>query len=136
MKDNKSSGVTMILRYFNFFLVIVFQVILLLMPFKAEAEYNSPPHKALLKGEALFKTHCAKCHGIKGVGADKGPPLVHKIYEPNHHSDLSFHFAAEKGVIAHHWNFGDMPRINGVGTQGVDMIIQYVRRLQRQAGIY
>lgn len=136
MKYNKDNGVTTILKCINFFLVIVFQVILLIVPFKAKAGYDMPPHKALLKGEALFKAHCAKCHGLKGVGTDKGPPLVHRIYEPSHHSDLSFHFAAERGVIAHHWHFGDMPMISAVSTQDVDMIIQYIRGLQRQAGIY
>jgi mono/diheme cytochrome c family protein len=87
------------------------------------------------KGEAKFKASCARCHGERAVGTDHGPPLVHKIYEPNHHGDAAFQRAAANGVRAHHWKFGDMPRIEGVTPKDVDQIIQYVRWLQRQAGI-
>jgi cytochrome c len=87
-------------------------------------------------GEALFTAHCARCHGMKGIGTHSGPPLVHKIYEPNHHGDPSFHRAVQMGVIAHHWSFGHMPRIENVAPEEVDAIIGYVRWLQRQAGIF
>ncbi|MFO0774177.1 MAG: cytochrome c [Nitrospiraceae bacterium] len=87
------------------------------------------------KGEALFQTNCSACHGVKAVGTGNGPPLVHKIYEPNHHGDMAFQRAAANGVRAHHWQFGDMPKINGVSTADVDEIIRYVRWLQREAGI-
>jgi mono/diheme cytochrome c family protein len=86
-------------------------------------------------GEAKFKTNCARCHGERGIGTKQGPPLVHKIYEPNHHGDLAFQRAAANGVRAHHWNFGDMPRIETVTPDDVAQITQYVRWLQRQAGI-
>ena len=87
------------------------------------------------KGEAKFKASCARCHGDRGVGTDHGPPLVHKIYEPNHHGDAAFQRAAASGVRAHHWKFGDMPRVEGVTPEDVAQIVQYVRWLQRQAGI-
>lgn len=87
------------------------------------------------KGEAKFKANCARCHGERGVGTTQGPPLVHKIYEPNHHGDPAFQRAAASGVRAHHWQFGDMPRIEGVTSDDVEQIIKYVRWLQRQAGI-
>lgn len=88
------------------------------------------------KGEGLFKANCLRCHGDRGVGTTQGPPLVHKIYEPNHHADMAFQRAAANGVRAHHWQFGDMPKIDGVTPQDVEEIIRYVRWLQRQAGIY
>lgn len=88
------------------------------------------------KGEALFLNHCARCHGTGTVGTNNGPPLVHKIYEPNHHGDPSFHRAVQMGVQAHHWSFGNMPRIEGVGPGDVDAMVAYVRWLQRQAGIF
>lgn len=88
------------------------------------------------KGEALFLSHCARCHGAGTVGTNNGPPLVHKIYEPNHHGDPSFHRAVQMGVQAHHWSFGNMPRIEGVGPGDVDAVVAYVRWLQRQAGIF
>lgn len=90
----------------------------------------------MLKGEGLFKANCLRCHGEGGTGTTQGPPLVHKIYEPNHHADVAFQRAAANGVRAHHWQFGDMPKIDGVTPQDVTEIIRYVRWLQRQAGIY
>ena len=86
-------------------------------------------------GETKFKANCAVCHGERGVGTDHGPPLVHKIYEPNHHGDQAFQMAAAIGVRAHHWSFGNMPKIEAVMPNDVADIIAYVRWLQRQAGI-
>lgn len=86
-------------------------------------------------GEAKFNANCARCHGQGATGTAQGPPLVHKIYEPNHHGDAAFQRAAANGVRAHHWQFGDMPRIDGVTPEDVEQITQYVRWLQRQAGI-
>ncbi|MBI5886738.1 MAG: cytochrome c [Deltaproteobacteria bacterium] len=103
------------------------------------AAYAAGPERALgsLKnGEAVFNVNCAKCHGLKGSGTDKGPPLVRKIYEPNHHSDLSFYWAVERGVRSHHWSYGDMPRIEGVSKADTGDIIAYIRALQKEAGIY
>ena len=87
-------------------------------------------------GEAKFKANCAVCHGAEAAGTDHGPALVHKIYEPNHHGDAAFQRAAANGVRAHHWGFGNMPKIEGVTPADVDHIIQYIRWLQRQAGIF
>jgi mono/diheme cytochrome c family protein len=86
-------------------------------------------------GEATFNTNCAACHGKQAAGTDHGPPLVHKIYEPNHHGDPAFQRAAANGVKAHHWEFGNMPKIEAVTPADVDQIVKYVRWLQRQAGI-
>ena len=86
-------------------------------------------------GETKFNALCARCHGPQGSGTTQGPPLVHKIYEPNHHGDAAFHRAALNGVRAHHWQFGDMPKIDGATSSDIDHIVKYVRWLQRQAGI-
>jgi mono/diheme cytochrome c family protein len=87
-------------------------------------------------GQAKFNAHCAACHGPQATGTRQGPPLVHKIYEPNHHGDAAFLRAAEFGVKAHHWEFGNMPKIDGVSSADVEQIIRYIRWLQRQAGIF
>ncbi|MFO0731098.1 MAG: cytochrome c [Nitrospiraceae bacterium] len=87
-------------------------------------------------GEAKFNANCAACHGARGVGTSQGPPLVHKIYEPNHQADVAFQRAAANGVRAHHWEFGNMPKIESVSSEDVDQIIRYVRWLQKQAGIF
>ena len=92
--------------------------------------------KAAAAGEAVFEAKCAACHGRHAAGSESGPPLVHKIYEPSHHADFSFHRAIKVGVRAHHWSFGDMPRIPGVNEADVQRIIAYVRELQRANGIH
>ena len=89
----------------------------------------------LQAGEAKFNANCSVCHGAQASGTQQGPPLVHKIYEPNHHGDAAFLRAAEFGVKAHHWEFGNMPKIDGVSPADVEQITRYVRWLQRQAGI-
>lgn len=90
---------------------------------------------AFARGETSFANNCAVCHGEAGIGTEAGPPLVHVIYEPSHHSDASFQAAVTNGVVAHHWEFGPMPVIPGIDSDEVDDIITYVRALQREAGI-
>lgn len=107
---------------------------LILISFNASAGLLAP--EVLSKGEALFNTHCVKCHGQKAAGTDNGPPLVNKIYHPNHHADLSFRWAVQRGVASHHWRFGNMPKIDGVNNDEIDLLIKYIRHLQKEAGIY
>ncbi|MGH7231326.1 MAG: c-type cytochrome [Nitrospiraceae bacterium] len=103
---------------------------------EAPAKQDSPRTPPdVQQGEAKFNAQCARCHGERATGTAQGPPLVHKIYEPNHHGDFAFQRAAANGVRAHHWKFGDMPKIEGVTPSDVEQIIAYVRWLQRQAGI-
>lgn len=89
-----------------------------------------------VRGEALFNQYCSRCHGLQGRGTNQGPPLVHRIYEPNHHSDTSFFRAVRNGVRSHHWQFGDMPPIPGVRDEEIAHIVGYIRDLQRKAGIF
>lgn len=89
------------------------------------------------EGAALFAAQCASCHGPNAAGKDGvGPPLVHVIYEPGHHSDMSFFLAARMGVRAHHWSFGNMPAQPQVSEEDVAKIVTYIRALQRANGIY
>ena len=90
----------------------------------------------LREGEQKFNANCSTCHGAGGIGTAKGPPFLHKVYEPNHHGDPAFQRAAANGVKAHHWQFGDMPKIDAVKPEDVDQIVKYVRWLQKQAGIF
>ena len=90
-------------------------------------------------GKKLFLQHCAACHGadLMGVesGEKKGPPLLHKIYEPSHHGDAAFQLAVKNGVRAHHWPYGDMAPVPQVTPDDVAHITAYVRAEQRKAGI-
>lgn len=87
-------------------------------------------------GVGLYDRHCSECHGLAAVGTGKGPTLIHRFYHPNHHSDWSFRSAVANGVRAHHWGFGDMPKVSGLGAEEVDKIIAYIRNLQKEAGIF
>lgn len=87
------------------------------------------------KGEAAFNANCAACHGDNASGTDQGPPLVHDIYNPGHHGDESFFRGVKNGVRAHHWPFGDMPKLPQVSAGEVAAIIAYVRELQAANGI-
>lgn len=87
-------------------------------------------------GKRAFEAKCAECHGINAAGQNGvAPPLIHKIYEPAHHSDMAFVLAAKNGVRAHHWNFGNMPPVEGLTDADVKLIARYVRELQRKNGI-
>jgi cytochrome c len=87
-------------------------------------------------GKLAYDAKCAACHGENAAGQDGvAPPLVHRIYEPNHHGDESFQIAAANGVRAHHWTFGNMPAVDGLTRGDVTMIVAYIRELQRSNGI-
>ena len=89
-----------------------------------------------MQGEQLFAASCAQCHGANAAGSDNGPPLVHRIYEPNHHGDRAFYRAVQQGVRAHHWQFGDMAPVPAVSEEDVGLIVRYVRELQQANGIF
>ncbi len=88
-------------------------------------------------GQRGFEAKCASCHGANAAGRNGiAPPLVHKMYEPNHHSDMAFVLAAKNGVRSHHWRFGNMPPVEGVTDAEVLMIARYIRELQKENGIF
>lgn len=89
-----------------------------------------------LVGLELYEATCAACHGEAALGTPQGPPLVHVVYEPDHHADAAFLLAAERGVRAHHWGFGDMPPQPAISRAEVMEVTGYVRWLQREAGVY
>ncbi len=87
-------------------------------------------------GQQLFKVNCAQCHGESAGGTRQGPPLVHKYYRPDHHADAAFYRAATNGVIAHHWNFGNMPPIRTVSNDDLAQIVTFIREVQKANGIF
>ena len=87
-------------------------------------------------GKRAFDAVCAQCHGPNAAGREGiGPPLVHDYYKRSHHADMAFIMAAQNGVRAHHWTFGDMPAQSGLSGADVKAIIAYVRAVQRANGI-
>ncbi len=115
----------------------------------AESEISSPESGSIVQvqvpaelsteaqiGRRGYEAACADCHGENAAGRNGvAPPLVHKIYEPGHHADAAFLLAAQNGVRAHHWKFGNMPPVEGVTRADVMSITAYVRELQRANGI-
>lgn len=104
----------------------------------AQLEFRIPPADFPadpVRGRALFNTHCLHCHGTEARGSDQGPPLIHRIYEPSHHSDLAFYRAIALGVHQHHWEFGDMAPVPGLDGEDAAHIIAWVRAEQRAVGI-
>lgn len=86
-------------------------------------------------GQTYYQAKCAACHGQNGVGSDMGPPLIHRIYEPSHHGDEAFQRAAKQGVQSHHWQFGNMPPVQGITRAEVKNIVTYIREVQAANGI-
>ena len=86
-------------------------------------------------GREAFDRLCAACHGANAAGSATGPPLVHRVYGPGHHPDVAFVLAAQRGVRAHHWRLGDMPPQPSARADEVELIVRYVRELQRANGI-
>lgn len=90
---------------------------------------SAPPN-----GADLYRTSCASCHGADLRGTDQGPSHLSQVYEPSHHPDEAFRSAITQGSPAHHWDFGDMPPIEGLSDDEIDQIIAYIRHEQATQG--
>jgi len=104
---------------------------------KTTAQRIAVPEYSMMAraGLVAFDASCARCHGSNGTGTDKGPPLLHEIYNPGHHPDGAFVSAVRQGVPRHHWNFGDMPAQPQVSDREIAEIVRYVPELQVANGI-
>ena len=91
---------------------------------------------AARKGQRAFEENCISCHGKHAIGTDQGPPLIHDYYNPGHHADGAFYLAAARGVVQHHWNFGDMKPVEGMTPKKMDRVVPYVRYYQKQKKLY
>ena len=88
-----------------------------------------------IDGAVLYGQSCASCHGRDLEGTADGPPFIDSIYGSGHHADAAFLLAVRRGVRSHHWDFGDMPRIDGLSDEQVAAIVEFVREHQAAAGI-
>ena len=85
-------------------------------------------------GAAIYADTCAACHGDDLRGTSQGPSHLSIVYEPGHHSDDAFRSAIANGSPQHHWDFGDMPPVEGLDDEQVDAVIAYVREVQEREG--
>lgn len=101
-----------------------------------DAGTGIPKHdpELVATGEVAYQAHCAECHGTDLRGTDQGPSHLSIVYEPNHHGDVAFVFAAQTGVPQHHWPFGDMEALPDVTEDDLWAIVAYVRENQRIFG--
>ncbi len=116
-----------------------FAILIFLSPLSGGAESVSVDLPELtpqaVVGGQIFVKNCSQCHGFIAGGTDKGPPLIHKIYEPSHHGDFSFFRAVKQGTRQHHWPYGDMPPLPGISDDDVAAIVIFIREVQRANGI-
>lgn len=85
-------------------------------------------------GATVYALRCASCHGEDLRGTDKGPSQLSIVYEPNHHGDNSYRAAIRNGVPQHHWGFGNMPVIEDITDEQVELVIGYIREQQETLG--
>lgn len=121
-------------KIFRFSVSIILLMPLMTSTIMAAEEVEIPFH--LAKGQLLYEKYCSSCHGSQMDGTDKGPPLIHPYYKPSHHGDKSFYQAALKGVRQHHWEFGDMPAVDGMTPKKMDSVVPYVRYYQQQKKLF
>ena len=88
----------------------------------------------LAQGEEVYQANCARCHGEDLRGTDQGPSQLSVVYEPSHHSDQSYVAAITQGSPAHHWDFGDMPPVEGLDQDEMASVIAYIRSVQEAEG--
>lgn len=87
------------------------------------------------KGQLVFNTNCASCHGVNAAGGMGGPPLIHDIYNPGHHANGAFINAVRNGVRQHHWQFGNMPPQRHIVFGDMVFLMKFIREVQQQNGI-
>ncbi len=106
------------------------------MPLGACSGDDSQPATAASgAGAEIYEQSCASCHGSDLRGTDRGPSHLSQVYAPDHHPDASFRAAIISGARAHHWGFGDMPPVEGLSDDEIEVVIAYVRDQQQAHGL-
>ena len=105
---------------------------LALASLSAACSSNEPSETA--DGATVYAENCASCHGADLRGTAQGPSQLSIVYEPNHHSDDSYRAAIRNGAPQHHWAFGNMPAIQGITDDEIELVIQFIRQQQETLG--
>src|SRR5208337_3616437 len=78
-------------------------------------------------GAQRYMEYCAGCHGADGKGGDKAPALVSASNTTNPSDSELFR-------IVHDGTKGGMPPFAQIGDANIRAVVQYLRRLQENAG--
>lgn len=116
----------------NRFRLTVASSTLALASLSAACSSNEPSETA--DGATVYAENCASCHGADLRGTSQGPSQLSIVYEPNHHSDDSYRAAIRNGAPQHHWGFGNMPAIQGITDDEIELVIQFIRQQQETLG--
>ncbi len=92
------------------------------------------PIPAEADGAVIYQARCASCHGEDLRGTDEGPSQLSIVYEPNHHGDDAYRAAIRNGVPQHHWGFGNMPAVEEITDDQIELVIGYIRSQQETLG--
>lgn len=114
--------------------ISVVGAVLLLAGCSGNGSSDTGPGRTGETGAALYRQSCASCHGEDLRGTDRGPSQLSQVYAPDHHPDAAYRSAIADGAAAHHWNFGDMPPVNGLSSGEVELVIAYIRQQQQERG--
>lgn len=86
-------------------------------------------------GLALYDSICSVCHGVQLRGTSLGPSLLEPAYAPDVLDDDAIVIAITQGVEQRLWEFGPMPAAQGLSTDEIDAIIDYMRAEQAARGL-
>jgi mono/diheme cytochrome c family protein len=87
------------------------------------------------QGGVAFSTECAHCHGRTARGTERGPNLIHPDYGAAKRSDAQFRRAIREGLTARQAGYQDMPGAPEMPRRKLDRLVNFLREVQRTAGI-
>ena len=77
-----------------------------------------------VEGQRIFTGNCAVCHGLDGGGGERGPDIANRR-EIQRRTDQALFRTVHDGIPG-----SGMPAFRGLGTPGIQAVIQYLRELQ------
>ena len=95
---------------------------LLFAPLAAAQPLADAPPEAIESGERLFGIHCARCHGLDGIGGE-GPNLMRENLRRSD-SDEALLEIVDRGIAG-----TDMPGAHSLNTREIREVASYVRSL-------
>ncbi len=82
------------------------------------------------EGAPAYDHFCSHCHGSEGQGGDRGPPLVHPLYDIGGRTDLMYFTAIRRGAAEKHWEFGPMPPVRNITPRQASAVVGFIAELQ------